>query len=91
MTSHEVKSVHLEGWKGEDGDGDELGREKKGKKNKSYLSSSVLDLLDQRSTIGITVLENVAGDLDEVRVELALVPLGEDVSQLIGGESKSIL
>jgi hypothetical protein len=48
-------------------------------------------VLDQRRAISVLELENVAGDLNEVRVELALVPLGEDVTDLIGGQVKGIL
>jgi hypothetical protein len=33
----------------------------------------------------------VAGDFDEVAVELALVPLGEDGVQLVGGEAEAAL
>ena len=48
-------------------------------------------MLDQRRAIGVLELEDIAGDLNEVRVELALVPLGEDVSDLIGRQSKGVL
>ena len=46
-----------------------------------------------RSTIGLpvsgsVVAEDVAGDLDEVAVELALVPAREDLVHLVGGHAE---
>ena len=38
----------------------------------------------------VLLAEDVAGDLDQVAVELALVPLGEDVVQLVGSQAQGI-
>lgn len=56
-----------------------------------YLASGVLDVLDQSRAISVLKLKDVAGDLDQVRVELALVPLGKDVAKLVGSESEGLL
>lgn len=56
-----------------------------------YLASGVLDVLDQGRAISVLELEDVTGDLNQVRVELALVPLGKDVAKLVSSESESLL
>ena len=35
--------------------------------------------------------EDVAGDFDQVAIEVALVPFGEDVVHLVGGQAEAIL
>ena len=46
-----------------------------------FLPGGVEDLVDDRSAVFVFLGEDVARDLDEVAVQLALVPLGEDVVQ----------
>lgn len=41
----------------------------------SLLHGSVHDLVDQRGTVGVLVPENVSCNLDEITVQLTLVPL----------------
>lgn len=48
-------------------------------------------MLDQGRAISVLKFEDVAGDLDQVRIELALVPLGKDVAKLVGSESEGLL
>lgn len=48
----------------------------------SLLSSRVEDLVDEGHTVVVVESENVSGDLDEERVENAVVPLLEDVGNL---------
>lgn len=57
----------------------------------AYLPSSVLDVINERRAICILELEDVAGNLDQVRVKLALVPLCKDVAELVGRDSQGLL
>jgi hypothetical protein len=57
----------------------------------SLLASLIEDLLDERDAIVILELKDIGGDVDEERVEDALVPLEEDVSDLILGDPKTTL
>ena len=45
----------------------------------ALLSGGVEDLVDQRLAVVVLLGEDVGGDFDEVAVEFALVPLGEDL------------
>ena len=67
----------------ERGDGRPLAR--------ALLPSGVEDLVhDGLSGLGL-VAEDVAGDLDEIAVEIALVPLGEDRVHLLVREAEAVL
>lgn len=57
----------------------------------TLLASRVEDLLEEGSAVLVVVVHNVAGDLDEERVEHALVPLGENVTNLLVGETDTTL
>lgn len=57
----------------------------------TLLTSRVHDLLEERRTVLIVVVEDVTGDLDEEGVKDTLVPLGEDVTHLLVGETKTTL
>ena len=55
------------------------------------MASRVEDLLEEGSAILVVVVHDVAGDLDEERVEHALVPLSEDVTDLLVGHANTTL
>ena len=57
----------------------------------TLLASRVEDLLEEGSAILVVVVHDVAGDLDQERVEHALVPLGEDVTDLLVGQANTTL
>lgn len=57
----------------------------------TLLASSVGDLLNERSSRAVVVLEDVSGDLNEEGVEDTVVPLGENVSNLLIGETSTSL
>ena len=56
----------------------------------ALLAGGVENLIDQRLAVLVLLGEDVAGDLDQVAVQLALVPLGEDLVQLIGGQAQAV-
>ena len=49
----------------------------------TLLTRGVEDLLDKGCPVVVVEVENVAGDLDKEGVEYALVPLGEDIRNLL--------
>ena len=57
----------------------------------AFLAGGVENLLDQRFAIVVLVGEDISGDLDEVRVEVALVPLGEHLVHLVGAHAEPFL
>jgi len=57
----------------------------------TLLTSSVQDLLEERLTIVVVEVHDVAGDLNEERVKDTLVPLGESVSHLLVGHTETTL
>ena len=57
----------------------------------TLLASRVHDLLEEGSAILVVVVHDVAGDLNEERVEHALVPLSEDVTDLLVGQANTTL
>lgn len=57
----------------------------------SLLAGSVKDLLEQGSAIVIIVAEDVTGDFDQERVQYALVPFLEDITNLSGGHTQTPL
>ena len=57
----------------------------------SLLTGGVSDLLQQELAFLVLVLQDGRRDLDEEGVELALVPLVEDLAHLIISHAKSIL
>ena len=57
----------------------------------AFLAGGVEDLVHQRLAVGVLEGEDVAGDLDEVGVEFALVPFGEDLVHLVGGQAQAVL
>ena len=57
----------------------------------TLLASRVEDLLEERGAILVVVVHDVAGDLNEERVKDTLVPLGESVSHLLVGHTKTTL
>ena len=57
----------------------------------TLLASRVEDLLEEGRAILVVVVHDVAGDLDEERVEHALVPLSEDVTYLLVGHANTTL
>lgn len=58
---------------------------------RALLAGRVEDLLDERGAILIVVVEDVAGDFDEERVEHALVPLGKDIAHLLVAHAEATL
>ena len=57
----------------------------------TLLAGLVEDLVDERGTVVVVVVENIAGDFDQEGVKDTLVPLGEDITNLLAGESKTAL
>ena len=57
----------------------------------TFLAGLVKNLLDQGLAVLVVVVHNVAGDLNEERVQDTLVPLGEDIAHLLVGEAKAAL
>lgn len=57
----------------------------------TLLTGLVEDLLDKRCAVVVVVVENIASDFNQEGVEDTLVPLGEDVTNLLAGESKTAL
>ena len=53
------------------------------------MAGGVEDLLDERLAVGVLEAEDVASDLNEVGVELALVPLGKNLVHLIGAHAQA--
>ena len=49
----------------------------------AFLAGGVQNLVDQRRAVVVLLGENLRGDFDQVAVELALVPFGEDLVQLV--------
>jgi hypothetical protein len=57
----------------------------------TLLASGIHDLLNNGDTVVVVLVHDVAGNLNEERVEDALVPLGEDVTHLLVAHSKTAL
>lgn len=57
----------------------------------TLLASLVKDLLDERSAVVVVVVEDVTGDFDQEGVKDTSVPLGENIANLLGGETKTAL
>jgi hypothetical protein len=57
----------------------------------TLLASLVEDLVNKGSAIVIIVVEDITGDLNEERVENTSVPLGENITNLLGGETETTL
>ena len=57
----------------------------------TLLASLVEDLLNQRLAVVVIVSENVAGDLDQERVQDTVVPLGKNLSDLRDGHAHAAL
>src|SRR5665647_2383979 len=57
----------------------------------ALLARGVQDLVHQGGAVLVLLGEDLAGDLDEVAVQLPLVPLGELLGQLVGGEAQGVL
>ena len=57
----------------------------------TLLASLVEDLLDHGDTVLVIVVQDVTGDLNEERVQNTLVPLGEDIGDLLRGETETAL
>ena len=57
----------------------------------TLLTGLVEDLVDEGCAIVIVVVQNVTSDLDQEGVKDTLVPLGEDIANLLAGESKTAL
>lgn len=57
----------------------------------TLLTCSIKNLLNQWFTIVVVEVKDIAGDLDEERVEHALVPLGEHIGNLLALEAETAL
>ena len=55
------------------------------------MAGGIENLLDQRFAVIVLVAEDVAGDLDQVGVEVALVPFGETLMHFVGGHAEALL
>jgi hypothetical protein len=76
----------------DEGDGDAgVERVDRGPLAGTLLASLVKNLLDKGDTVVILELEDVRGNVDQEGVEDALVPLEEDVRDLVLGDTKATL
>jgi hypothetical protein len=57
----------------------------------TLLASLVKDLLNKGSAIVVVVVEDITSDLDEEGVENTIVPLGENITDLLVGELETAL
>jgi hypothetical protein len=57
----------------------------------TLLASLVEDLVNKGSAIVIVVVKDITGDLNEEGVENTRVPLGENITNLLGGETETTL
>lgn len=57
----------------------------------TLLAGLVKDLVDERKTVVVVVVEDITGDLDQERVEDTFVPLSEDIGDLLGREAQTAL
>ena len=57
----------------------------------ALLSGRIPDFLDEGVSGGVSVLEDVGRDLDEERIELALVPLVEGFGHLVVAHAQQVL
>ena len=58
----------------------------------AFLAGLVENDIDERfAGFGIDLAKDLRGDVDEIAVELALVPLGEDVGQFRGVQTRAHL
>lgn len=57
----------------------------------TLLAGLVKDLLDEGSAVVVVEVENVTSDLDQERVQDTLVPLGEDIGNLVDGHAQTTL
>lgn len=57
----------------------------------TLLASLVENLLDERSAIVVVEVHDVTSDLDQERVQDTLVPLGEDVTDLLVAQAETTL
>lgn len=57
----------------------------------TLLSSGVEDLLKERGSVIVIIVHDIAGDLDEERVEDALVPLCENITNLLVWHAETAL
>lgn len=57
----------------------------------TLLAGLVEDLLNEGSAVVVVVVENITGDLNEEGVEDTGVPLGENITDLLAGETKTAL
>lgn len=57
----------------------------------TLLTSLVEDLLDEGSAVVVVEVKDVTGDLNQERVQNTLVPLGEHIGNLLGGETQTTL
>jgi hypothetical protein len=58
---------------------------------RALLAGGVQNLIHQRLSVFVLVGKDLARYFNQVAVQLALVPLGEDPAQLIGGQSQTAL
>ena len=58
---------------------------------RALLAGGVENLVDDRLAVFVLFGKDLAGDFDQVTVQLALVPLGKDLVQLIGVKAKPAL
>lgn len=57
----------------------------------TLLASLVEDLVNKGSAIGVVVVEDITGDLDQEGVKNTSVPFGENITNLLGGETDTAL
>jgi hypothetical protein len=57
----------------------------------TLLAGLVEDLLNKRGSVGVVVLEDITGDLNQERVKDSLVPLVENFTDFVGGKTDTAL
>lgn len=57
----------------------------------AFLAGGVEDDIDEGlASLGVVLFENFRRDLDEVAFKVAIVPIGEDLAELSGGEARGL-
>src|SRR5581483_4504381 len=57
----------------------------------ALLAGGIENLVHHRLAVGVLERENGGGNLDEIGIEFALVPFGEDLGHFVGGHAETVL
>src|SRR5439155_3268649 len=57
----------------------------------AFLAGSVEDFFDKRLAVGVLIRDDIAGDLDQITLQVALVPFLENLVHFIGRHAQAVL